>query len=417
MKTAMNRICIILLSVLCLASGHSVAGVTDYYEIETSFRNNGTENLFKNWSETGDSFQSIGFTLKEFSFPWREVRFTVEQTWYEQSSSLNNLMYQLGFTLTPLGENSRTTLFLTGNLVSRDYEDLSEEVSSRNEFSSKDYDALVSLSHQFSSNLQARTGLSFKVKGFQVDYEYDSLLPDYTTETVPATYEEDRYDYELFAGINYSLPWDASFDLEGGYRFGDYQHAIDTSERVRPVFSSNAYSSLVENSLSWFYISPRISKSIGSKTGVSLTCSRRSFVDGPNDSAYVYGNTTGFISPWASVYVGNGVHAKFKTFILPEFIISGGFGYFEKTFVTTMDKVDSTGHLEPIAKTYYIKDGRGEREDIMRRFSLTLIVPFSSHSGYYFEPSIKIDYTNNHSSIVVYDYSDLSVTTELKLRF
>jgi hypothetical protein len=64
------------------------------------------------------------------------------------------------------------------------------------------------------------------------------------------------------------------------------------------------------------------------------------------------------------------------------------------------------------------KDGGWhERRDQQRQAFLYIQIPFATHSGLVIEPTARINFTSNSSSVVVYEYNDMSLSTGLNVRF
>ena len=60
---------------------------------------------------------------------------------------------------------------------------------------------------------------------------------------------------------------------------------------------------------------------------------------------------------------------------------------------------------------------RQDRTDITRRYFLSALMPFVSKSGLKLEPTLNFEFTNNLSTIEVYDYDDFTVSINIKLSY
>ncbi|RKX24504.1 MAG: hypothetical protein DRP45_08040 [Candidatus Zixiibacteriota bacterium] len=429
----MMRIVLSVFLTVCILASAAAAGVADYLEIEAKARAKRVGNLFKNWDEVSDNLGMLGLTARVYPVSIMELSVVTEYTAYRHNSSLSNLLYQFNATAVPTSQDSRFTMYFTGGYKGNSYKDIEAETgASKNDFSSKNYNATVSMGYDISPTLRARLGYTVKVTAYP-DIKDTVLVPALMNDTewvmipleVLVPMVPDRHDHELSIGANASFLDQTSFDLEVGYRFGQHSHMVDWWWRIplgqpysiNRIGRDTAYTSQIESNLQWYYVSPRISRAMGDRTGISCTYHYRKFLD-PCEHSYVFGSTTGLISPWASVYEGDGVQLSFKTYLIKGLTISGSWGYWEKTFLTTLEAINPmTGELDADLTTNSIKEGRGDRDDIERRLNLTVLLPITTHTDLYMEPSLILDYSNNHSTIAVYDYTDFTITTEFKIKF
>jgi hypothetical protein len=217
--------------------------------------------------------------------------------------------------------------------------------------------------------------------------------------------DSDPYDQksvEFFGGFNISSIYRNSFDLEFGYSKARY------SDLSRDVFDYlDIYDSmLVKKDLHSFYISPRFSRPLGSKTGINLVYTHRKFSNA--DSSLVFGATNQNLSPWASVWDGHSVTSTVKTYLLPSFIITSGIGYWEKKFLRTLEE------------GMYFPNQIGSRDDARKDYQSRCYIkfqhPFTLKTGQSWEPSLQIEYSDNNSTNEVYDYTNFSVSIGIVLR-
>lgn len=399
------------------------AATPDFLEFEATLKGSSTDNVSKNFRRGYDKFGTTGFTARAYMGPLAEFTFTGEYTWYHSQVNLSNFYYSVGVRFIPTSESSRTSLMFSANISERSYRRLNEgdgttgdaSVSNASQFTSADSRLTASIGQRITDRLSARAGYDLSITGYDV------------------AEVNDRYDHGVFAGLNISLPYQTALDVEAGYQFEDFKFVPDTASRFGfpyyAIQSDDVYNILSDGKLKYWSISPRLSKSITSRTGISLTVSHRSFID-RDDSALVYGNSAirtvqntveGIISPWAGVYEGEYYKLSVKSHDLSPVVISASFGYWDKKFLTTLEPLQfdsASGEWipVPIISTRFVRDGGGDRTDSMRRYNLTVLLPLNRHT-YYLEPALKVDYTDNSSTIVVYNYDDLSVTMELRVRF
>ncbi|MBD3404097.1 hypothetical protein GF420_14490 [candidate division GN15 bacterium] len=378
----------VLLAVMlfaCTIAGE-VAGVGPV-SIEASLAGGNTRNLLKDWSSRETAYSTAGISLGLHPLAMAEIELIGEYTTYGQLSSLSNFRYGAGFTLIPTGDSARTSLLLSGFYHDRDYRDQVTDVTST-EFSSSEYEARAGLAHTFTNSFQARTGLVYRATA----YGSDDV--------------RDREALDWYTGVNVTLPGRNVLDVEAGLTHGNLDYVAQSTGGIRP---DRAYELLEQADLNTFYFSPRLSRPLGSRTGISLTVSHRQFVEQP-DSAVVYGHSTGFLSPWVASYEGQAVAVNVKTFLIPRLITTLGAGYWSKDFLTTVETTD--GFLGPQVSTLFAE----ERSDEQRRVFLNLQWPITGRGGWFIEPSLYLGYVSNSSTIDVYDYTDLSVSTGISVR-
>ncbi len=407
-----TRALILTVSLLVIMTTSVFAGIRDYFELEANVTGTSTENIFKDFNDKSTTYSKTSVTAKAYPVSFAELVLTTDYTRYRQTPSLNNLSLQLGGTIIPLSETSKTQIYFSGHMKNADYEESGDpSTTTRTDFTSKNYDLTLSIGQELRPNLRLRGGYSMKVVGYDDEYV------------------NDRYDHEVFLGGNTSFLSFCSLDLEVGYRFGDYDHMVDTTTLPRPLLlmmpSAPDYpdslralqAKQVTENLTWFYISPRLSAQLGKKTGVSLTYGYRKLGD-IDENDYVFGTTTTLLSPWTSVYEGSSIQLKAKTHLVPKIILSTGIGYWDKEFLKMLEPYNrEEGEVVPFITTYFLKDGRGDRIDVKRQMYIQIQYPIKTHSGYYLEPSLKVDYINNNSSIAVFEYDDVTVSMDFKVRF
>ncbi|MBD3257596.1 hypothetical protein GF377_04120 [candidate division GN15 bacterium] len=403
---------------LLVPSTNIIGQPLDVVELELNLRGTSCDNIAKNWQGGYDKYSTTGITARLYTGPLAEFSFTGEQTSYHSQADLSNFLYRFGFRVVPTSENSSTTLFFSGDFTGQNYRDINESsagVANPNQFTSDNANLTGLIGQRLTERITARLG-------------YELAITAYDHEEV-----SDRYDNAFIGGVNISLPMDMALDIEGGYEFGDFSFLPDTSvtfgDTSIPYYAvqpQNAYRVLSTDNLRRWFVSPRLSKALTSRTGVSLTFGLRRFID-LNDEAIVYGNSAqrsirgvleGIISPWASVYEGEYYKLQLTTHDLPVVVLSASIGFWEKDFVTTLEPIIETDdgyQTAPIISTRYVRDGAGDRHDEVTRANFTVRLPLNMHS-YYMEPSLTLDYTDSKSSIVVYDYDDLTVSLEWKLR-
>lgn len=362
-------------------------------DVQVNLSGGNTGNLIRDNTNLETSKASTGVDLGMNAFSWLKLQANVQRTLYGQVPALDNLVYGVGGALIPLSEQSPIQIYLTGHFRDREYRDQLTDVTSA-EFSSGEYDATASAAWIVSQSLRVRSGVSYSATSYGLDDV------------------RDRKTYELFGGLNVSLPGRLALDIESGVVLGNLDYVPQRTGGIRP---DRSYEVLEQGDLNLFYVSPRLSRQFGRLFGLSLTASHRAFTEKP-DSAVVYGHSTNILSPWVSSYEGDGMVFSAKSYILPQFILTAGAGYWNRDYLTTVEgvwRVDLfTGDLVKIVSTVFAQ----ERSDQLRRVYFKIQRPFTSHAGYIIEPSLHLAYTYNSSTIDVYDYHDFSISLGLSFR-
>jgi len=357
-----------------------------------------TDNLFLDNANTQDSYVTSKASITTYPFSFLEFILNNEYTYYSDSYNLSNFKGEAGFTLLPLRDESKFSLYINGNYSTQVYRIAYQH------FSNDNYDFNISLGYSLTETLQLRAGWAYN------DNEYTNELPPvyeyFFGDSVQTGYgmAADNDNNEIFIGGNATLPGSVAIDCEAGFatKNMNYVKRPDDRDDLRPVRDS-----LIEGDLDSYYFSPRISRPIGNKTGVSLTYTYRRFED--VDSVVVPGISTEFLSPWSSVYEGETITLTVKTFLIPGIIAVGGAGYWDKEFLVTEEKLDDDNPATPPS---IIK----ARRDYMSRLFLSIQKPFRFHSGAVVEPALQLDYSDNNSSNSLYDYNNFSILMAVKVR-
>jgi len=357
-----------------------------------------TGNLFQDSTNRSDHYTVAGISADLFPTSFAKVNVLGEYTYYGNLFDLSNIQYGAGLTMIPTSDSSRLVVYITGNVRRRDYRkrDLDSLSTNASQFNSADYHALASMGYEITDAIQLRTGLTFKSTG-------------YGLEDV-----SDRRTYDLYAGGNISLPANHVLDVEAGYTTGNFEFIQDSARSYR-IGDSLVYAILSDGTLKSTYLSLRLSRSLGERTGLGLTLSRRRFSN-LKDEALVYGYSTGLISPWVSVYDGDAAMVSLKTFLVPRLIVTAGFGYWEKDHPTTIERVYAERFgvltLQPLSTAWTFK-----RTDIRRRWQFSVRWPIILTSNRLLEPSLQLDYTDNESTVKVYEYDDFTISGGVSFSF
>ncbi len=401
---------IFLISILLFVTG-SLFGQT-FYNAEVTVRASSTDNLFKNSSDSSDNFASTKASLNLYPLHFSEINIFTEYTKYNKNNNLSNLNYGGGLTLMPLSDSSLFSIYMNMNYKGYRYKEdtLTTSTTSSTEFSDKNINGVVALGYQLNETTSLRTGFNYSLVGYASDSDFVS----------------DKSLNEIFTGLNLSLFGSNAIDFEAGYSFEKYDYLPEYDSvfnRTYGIDRINAYNRLEESDLNSYYVSLRYSRPLGKKTGFSLSYSYRNFTES-KDSALILGSSSGYLSPWVNSYDGNTTLAKFKTYLVPYTIISFGVGYWNSSYLKTLESVSILNPLydpyydDPSAEfttTVHTRNAQGRNDDKYRIF-MTVSVPIVTSSGRLFEPSLNIDYTDNESTIANYTYSDFSIILSINIR-
>lgn len=210
----------------------------------------------------------------------------------------------------------------------------------------------------------------------------------------------DKVSIETFAGLNTTLPGNHSLDLEFGYGSMDYRF-IDPS--LRFINFQDPEAALANGRLETLYLSPRISRSLGNSTGMSVVFSYRTFMH--SDDGIVYGSSVGLLSPWTSVWSGTSAILNVKSYLIPRMIATAGCGYWNRR------------HLRTIESDMYPLVISRSRDDDQLRIYAQIVRPFLIGDGNLLQPRIQFEYSNNNSTNELFDYSGFAFSTGISLRF
>lgn len=382
----------ILLCLLGLAQSVSAGIIGGEYTLSTG--SNG--NLLSDSTNTYDISMSSNLRVKIYPLSGLEVVLNNDYSFYRKFVGLNNMSDGITVTYLPLPTTSPFSLFLTakGNMLEYD--------KAFSGFDNNIVQATVGIAYSFTPRVAFRSGITHRMTHYI---------------NAQTSYIRSR---DIYAGVNASLPYSVGFDLEGGFSRTSYLH-----KDILPLFEDSlppdpeeifpiAYDDWrlrwvgdAEDNLWVTYISPRLSRPLGDKTGLSLTFTRRVFMNYNN--ALIYGFATQYLSPWASVWEGHDASFSVKTYIVPRLIVTSGWGYWEKMYLKTIEK-------DPLTAFYASAQNTPRREDWQTRVYLGVQYPMKLSSGLFIEPAVNVEYTKNVSNKGIYNYSNFLVTAGIKAR-
>ncbi|MBN2226213.1 MAG: hypothetical protein JW763_02495 [candidate division Zixibacteria bacterium] len=338
------------------------------------------ENLTKDSSGTDDRYYTFSEKVRYHPFSRVEISLTGQYTQYDSLAGLSCFLGGGGCTIIPTDEDADISLYISGNMTTQRYREAYKG------FNNNNADVAIGMQSTFSDAVRHRAGVLLKSVSYLDSKRFD------------------QKSYEIYLGVNIVAPWENSFDVEVGHGNLEYNSIREEIFGVLPDPGEDELSDtmFIKRNVNSFYISPRFSRPLGSKTGINITFTRRYF--GDTDIGYIFGSSNENLSPWASLWEGNAVTSTIKSFLIPACIDTAGVGYWEKRYLKTLEK-----------DQYYLNLAES-RVDYQSRFFLKVQRPFAMRGGYFIEPSVYMEYTDNTSSKSLYTYSDWSLALAFIVR-
>ena len=341
-----------------------------------------TSNLLSDSSGTSDFYFTNNASVNYNPLSFVELNLNGLHKAHSETPRYDTRLGGLGLTLIPCIDESPLTLYskliFNGSRFGNSLED----------FNSNIFSIRTAAGYWFSDVMRVRLG---------VFYQDNAYI---------ASDVMDRQSYEVYTGVNLSFLNAYALDFEVGFADAKYLYispdglSPDHPDIVDPLLK---FVTFTEGHLESFYISPRLSRPIGSKSGMSITFSYKEF---PNlEEGVVFGATSENLSPWAEVWQGRTVSASFKTYLIPKMIVSAGIDYSNKSYLKIHDDLN---------QVFYSKDTG--REDEQTKLNLNIQRSISGIFGFSGEPSLSIDWTDNTSSKPLYDCSGINISFSFKLR-
>ncbi|MEW5993433.1 MAG: hypothetical protein AB1744_03460 [Candidatus Zixiibacteriota bacterium] len=347
-----------------------------------------TDNLLADSGNISDSYSRGRAALKYYPFSNLEVELAGQYTYYSELFRLSNFLSSAEVTYIPTSENSPLTVYLSAKLDRVRYREFFDAFDNRNVY------LRGAAEYAPASSVRFRTGVRVS-----------------TTRYVNAdSIDADSDQYELLGGVNLTLPGSNSLDIETGWGHTNYTFIPDSIPWINSIRPDN---DLVEGDFSSFFVSPRFSRPLGQKTGISITYTYRRFSG--HEHGIVLGYATGFLSPWASMYDGSSVLVQLKTYSVPHWVISAGIGYWERRYFRTAFKVPDPEAPFPIY-IYPNPEDIGYRSDYHTRVYFSFRRPVVTGPGRIFEPTLTIDISDNNSSLELH-YYQTGVTVSIGLAY
>jgi len=372
LRLSFVSVCILLLAVLARADYDIVAGVNGGY----------IGNLYLDSNDVEDLYSTTQASFKYYPLSQIEIDLTGAYTYYSKKFDLSNFLYSGKITFIPTSEESPFSVYLSGAYDNVQYREKREDIDNNNSR------WIASIGYKLASAVYLRTGSRLTATRYPHSEDIDA----------------DHEKYELFAGINLSLLNANSVDIEAGLGRIDFVFLDPDAEIYKPY---GLPAEMLEGSLRSYYISPRFSRPLGSRTGLSVSYTYRQFAN--PDEVIIFGFSTEFLSPWASIYEGSSVTVKLKSYLIPRMVFTTGAGYWDKTYLATLEKW--------INPAYGGEEWRQfERQDYFTRLYISLQRPVSFGVSGMLEPTVTVAYSHNNSTDEGYDYSGTTVSVAIVYR-
>lgn len=358
----------------------------NFYGVEFATNTGSTSNLLDDASKIYDVYSTSTLQLSLYPLSSLELKLGGQQSYYRETIGLSNITGQMAFTFVPTPRTSRFALYLSGNFRGLRYH------RGFDGFDNNTGGTAIAVGYDITSSISVRTGMSYNSTSY-IDPEL-----------------EDKEDVEYYWGGNLTLPGSIGLDIESGFARANYSHVYlfaDTSDFL--ISLSDPGTMLRPEKLWVFYYTPRISRMIAPKTGLNITFTKRKFQN--YNGQLIFGFSTGFLSPWASVWEGQSVAALAKSYLIPKLIVSAGVGYWDKTYLRAIEKT-YIYYIELILDQHNITP----RHDWQTKYYASIQWPISTKSGKFIEPSIRVDYIKNFSNQDLFTYSDYSFAATITFR-
>nr|MBN2277972.1 hypothetical protein [candidate division Zixibacteria bacterium] len=406
----------------------SLAGMRVSADITAEFQTAGgyTDNLRFDTSAIDDTFGKAKLTLNLIPYSFMKIELINDYMKYDgavidadtttegdstviryNAIDLSNNKTSVNIHLVPVCQDENFIMFIRAGFNTQSYMEGYEK------FNNDNLTADFSLGYRLCGRIMLRSGFSFN----STDYTNEE---DDDTATVKQTFDisGDNDTYEIFFGGNITLPWSNVIDFEGGYSKMNLTYARPPKDSILKYWDDFTWiprdylnpnkDTLIDGSLKSYYFSPRLSRPIGSKFGINITYIYRSF-ESPDD-IIIAGLSNQFLSPWTSVYEGESVTGTIKSYILPNFIITAGAGYWKKDYLKGEEERKSDNSIPPPPRM--IRD----RHDEQNKFFCSIRKPLVFRSGLFIEPSFEINISHNNSSNDLYDYDNFALSLGLTMR-
>lgn len=383
--------CLLVIIILIL---FNISRAAQFSSVELNLSGGQSDNVLIDSSQANDFYSTYELKLNLYPSSKIELSLNGDYNYYSNKLFLNNTNYGAQLSILPINRSSKFAIYSNFKFNNRNYRENSNSVTNNN-FNTSDYDALIGSSYLFNEMLQIRALVTYHIS----DFNRDEVA--------------NKKNLDLITGFNLTFLNSNSLDFETGYSYGNLYYLPEfTTHPLFPdmklpytITRDEQYSLLEKGDIDYFYYSIRLSRPLPLKSGLGLTFSNKSFRNTP-DEGLVYGYSTGYISPWNSAYEGYTIQASIKSYILSGIVLNFGGGYWEKSFLRTLE----LGYDEMLGQHKLIPTtvDAANREENQRKLFLKIEKPMVFNTTL-IKPFLNLDYTNNNSNIVVYDYNNFNI--------
>jgi len=364
--------------------GYDPLNLLDNTEFEFGINTGYTGNLLNDVTKTDDRNFTPSIAMRYYPASFMGISYESEYTYYSDTYRLSNYYGKIGVTMIPTGAESAFSFYFNGSFDFRKYH------HSTRSFDNNNFDLIASLGYRAADQLHFRMGYAFNAN----TYYHAS--------------HSDLIKYETFMGANWTMFGSNTIDLELGYSITDYSAVIDTfmPPVIDTVYSGRSADDYFSNTyLLAFYFSPRFSRSLGNKTGMSLEFNYQKFSN--EDKSVIIISEFEHISPFAGVTEGRSITLNLKTFLIKNAIVNTGAGYWYKKYLRMYDGPYETTRIDLTRR----------RVDELSRWFISLELPVAVGHSDLLKSTWSLDYYNNVSNFDQFDYYKWTFSTGLTVQF
>jgi hypothetical protein len=414
---------IILASVLILPSLASAD-----FDVEFSSNATYTDNVLGSHGAPKDRYATQSAAVQYYPFRFLKLSASTDISSYHKAIDLGTYSGGVGAELIPLPTESKLLLYMYTNFNARRYrsyettffrdpvDSITEPTVDFGEFETDVFDARLVTGYRVNERMRFRAGVSYRSSNYLASESSDQEIT------------------ELFTGGYLTLPYSNALDVEVGVSFSDYEAVIPGPEVVpsgpykdkSKIHGMDGLNLTVQSSgFNSVYVSPRISRPLGGRTGIGLTAFFREFGNTTGDMVLSDGVEN--VSPWQSTWQGSGLSLQVKSYLIPHIIATGGFAYYDKEYIMIMDvaeltaaeeqwAADSVGTPHPALAIWdFYLPYMNLREDVSRQYYAGFKLPITVSPDIIVEPSLNLQYTRNTSNKSLYGYSTTTVAVGLRV--
>ena len=317
-------------------------------------------NLFADSYGISDFYNTIGGEVALYPSSFAQITINGDYNVYYTNTDLSNFNGGASFTLIPTSDSSKLSLILSGSAGKRNFGEL------YNIYNNNSLNGDLYLIYKFSNRL------SFKTSGYYSYVGYDNA--DEVT---------DEY-FGFSAGLNLTFLKNNSLDFETFIYQKKYNSdLIDLSGNSSQTYDFIDYK-------------VRYSRPLGERWGTSLNYTFHNLKS--YDAYTISGYTIDYLSPWNSLWNGHSASLSLKHYLKNQSILELSAGYTDKEYVSSFDYTDIDNNFV---------------ESFQRNDQVTQI-DLKYYKSFYLEnsmitPVLSVGYTQNSSSLALYDYNSFNI--------